>query len=226
LSKQKLAPENGGSQSLLKADQTEKLIQHLSEITDVHTHQIVAYVLSVYAIQYSLSGMNKWLHQQGFSYKQPKGVPHKFNAEKQAEFIREYEALKASLACDEPLLFIDAVPPTQATKVTSGWIKTGVDKVIETTGSRTRLNIIRAIRLGFLSEGIPHQYKTVNGESIIDFFEKIKAQYASSHCINIVLDGAAIKKMIYLMSKFLSRCKILIIPCVFIHDLPESFYRI
>ncbi|CAB9544614.1 Mobile element protein [Bathymodiolus brooksi thiotrophic gill symbiont] len=188
--KQKLAPENGGSQSLLKADQTEKLIQHLSEITDVHTHQIVAYVLSVYAIQYSLSGMNKWLHQQGFSYKQPKGVPHKFNAEKQAEFIREYEALKASLACDEPLLFIDAVPPTQATKVTSGWIKTGVDKVIETTGSRTRLNIIGAIRLGFLSEAIPHQYKTVNGESIIDFFEKIKAQYASSHCINIVLDGA------------------------------------
>jgi transposase len=64
------------------------------------------------------------------------------------------------------------------------------DKVIETTGSRTRLNIIGAIRLGFLSEGIPHQYKTVNGESIIDFFEKIKAQYASSHCINIVLDGA------------------------------------
>jgi hypothetical protein len=29
--KQKLAPENGGSQSLLKADQTEKLIQHLSK---------------------------------------------------------------------------------------------------------------------------------------------------------------------------------------------------
>jgi transposase len=56
------------------------MLPYLSEITDVHTHQIVAYVLSVYAIQYSLSGMNKWLHQQGFSYKQPKGVPHKFNA--------------------------------------------------------------------------------------------------------------------------------------------------
>jgi transposase len=49
------------------------MLPYLSEITDVHTHQIVAYVLSVYAIQYSLSGMNKWLHQQGFSYKQPKG---------------------------------------------------------------------------------------------------------------------------------------------------------
>jgi len=36
---------------------------------------------------------------------------------------------------DEPLLFIDTVHPTQATKVTSGWIKTGVDKPVETTGS-------------------------------------------------------------------------------------------
>jgi hypothetical protein len=42
--------------------------------------------------------------------------------------------------------------------------------------STVRWYIIRAIRLGFLSEAVPHQYKTVNGESIIDFFEKIKAQ--------------------------------------------------
>jgi len=31
------------------------------------------------AIQYSISGMNKWPHQHGFSYKQAKDVPHKFN---------------------------------------------------------------------------------------------------------------------------------------------------
>ena len=105
--------------------------------------------------------------------------------------MREYEALKASLAEDEPLLFIDAVHPTQATKVTSGWIKTGVDKPIETTGSRTRLNIVGAIRLGFLSEAITHQYKTVNGESMIDFFDKIKKHYASSPCIHIVLMGVS-----------------------------------
>jgi len=200
-SKQKLAPENGGSQSHLKTDQTEKLIQHLSEVTYVHTHQIVAHVLSTFAIQYSISGMNKWLHQHGFSYKHPKGVPHKFDAEKQAQFIREYEALKASLACDEALLFIDTTHPTQATKVTSGWIKIGVDKVIETTGSRTRLNIIGTIRLGFLSETVSQQYKTVNGESIIDFFDHIKAQYSSSHCIHIVLDGAGYHRSAVVVEK-------------------------
>ncbi len=93
-------------------------------------------------------------------------VPHKFDADKQAEFIRYYESLKASLSNDEPLLFMDAVHPTQATKITAGWIKKGTDKPIETTGSRTRLNIIGPIKLGALSKTITHQYKTVNGESI------------------------------------------------------------
>ena len=31
-----------------------------------------------------MSGFNKWLHQHNFSYKKPKGVPHKFDEEKQA----------------------------------------------------------------------------------------------------------------------------------------------
>ena len=44
--------------------------------------------------------------------------------------------------------------PTQATKVSYGWIQTGVDKTIETTGSRTRLNIVGAVRLGHLSDTI------------------------------------------------------------------------
>ena len=65
--------------------------------------------------------MNKRLHQYGFSYKQPKGAPNKFDEEKQADFIEQYEALKASVAIDEPILFMDAVHPTQATKVTCGW---------------------------------------------------------------------------------------------------------
>lgn len=45
------------------------------------------------------------------------------------EFIDKHEVLKTSIAIDEPILFMDAVHPTQATKVTCGWIKTGVDKL-------------------------------------------------------------------------------------------------
>jgi len=198
---QKLKPENGGSQSYLSSEKTGELTDHLLGITYVHVHQIVAYVVKTYSIQYSVSGMTQWLHQNGFSYKQPKGVPHKFNPEKQAQFIHDYEKLKAELTEDEPLLFIDAVHPTQATKITSGWIKTGTDKPIETTGSRTRLNIIGAIRLGHLSEAVTDQYKTINSESIMDFFEQIKRSYASSSCINIVLDGAGYHRSAQVVNK-------------------------
>ena len=44
LQSEKLTPENGGSQSKLDASQTMALIEHLSENTYFHTHQIVEYV--------------------------------------------------------------------------------------------------------------------------------------------------------------------------------------
>jgi hypothetical protein len=42
-----------------------------------------------------VAGMHKWLHKNGFSYKKPKGVPHKFDAAKQQCFVEQYKELKA-----------------------------------------------------------------------------------------------------------------------------------
>ena len=190
LNSKKLKPENGGSKSQLSMEQTQQLVEHLTQMTYFHTYQICSYIKHTYDIVYSVPGLNKWLHRNGFSYKQPKGVPHKFDTEKQEAFIEEYDEVKAALTCDDVLLFMDAVHPTQATKVSCGWIQTGVDKIIETTGSRTRLNIVGALRLGHLSETITSQYKTVNGDSIMDFFEQVKAFYADKKRIHLVLDGA------------------------------------
>jgi len=188
---QKLTLENGGSQSYLSAEQTDSLIQQLCDKTYLHQHEIIDYIKKTFDVSYTIAGLNKWLHQHKFSYKQPKAVPHKFDVEKQAQFIAEYETLKSTLNEDEPLLFMDAVHPTQATKITSGWIRTGQDKTIKTTGSRTRLNIVGAIRLNHLSEAITQRYeKTVNGDSIVDFLSKVRAAYPSSGMIHLVLDGA------------------------------------
>jgi len=49
--------------------------------------------------------------------KKPKGFPYKANPELQKEFIVEYEKLKEEVGVDEPILFMDAVHPTQATKL-------------------------------------------------------------------------------------------------------------
>lgn len=40
----KLNPENGGSQGYLNEKQTQQLIDHLCDVTYLHTHQIVAYI--------------------------------------------------------------------------------------------------------------------------------------------------------------------------------------
>lgn len=73
------------------------------------------------------SGMNKWLHRNGFTYKKTVRRPHKFSEEKQRQFIEYYKELKTTVG-DEPILFIDGVHPTQATKISYGWIRKGQKK--------------------------------------------------------------------------------------------------
>ena len=76
--------------------------------------------------------MHKWLHRNGFSYKKPKGLPYKSDSELQKKFVAEYELLKEKVGVHEPILFIDSVHPTQATKLSYGWIRAGQTKHIGT----------------------------------------------------------------------------------------------
>jgi transposase len=117
LDKDKLKPINGGSDSYLNDEKKQRLIQHLCNVTYLHQHQIITDIKITFDIEYSIPGINKWLHRNRFSYIKSKGVPHKFDEEKQANFIESYSALKAALTYQQPLLFIDAAYPTQATKI-------------------------------------------------------------------------------------------------------------
>jgi transposase len=162
----KLKNESGGSDSKLDESQTEELIAHLEAHTYHHVHEIILFINDKWGVRFSIPGMNKWLHRHDFSYKKPKGFPHKANPKLQEEFITEYEKLKSEVGVEEPILFMDAVHPTQATKLSYGWIRTGQTKHVETTGSRTRLNIVGAIQLGNIAETMTAQYETINGEPI------------------------------------------------------------
>jgi transposase len=186
----KLSNQSGGSASHLSDEQTEELIAHLEENTYAHNHQIVLYIKERFGATYTVSGLHKWLHRNGFSYKKPKGLPHKADAVLQQQFIEEYNQLKQEVGDSEPILFMDSVHPTQATKLAYGWIRTGKTKHVGTTASRTRLNIIGAIELGHISEAITAQHETINAESIMDFMAKIRAQYRSKNTVHLILDQA------------------------------------
>jgi transposase len=196
----KLKNESGGSDSKLDESQTEELIAHLEAHTYHHVHEIILFIKDKWDISFSIPGMNKWLHRHAFSYKKPKGFPHKANPKLQEEFITQYEKLKEEVGVDEPILFIDAVHPTQATKLSYGWIRTGQTKHVETTGSRTRLNIVGAIQLGNIAEAITAQYETINGESIIDFMTKLRGQYGSK-TVHLILDRSGYHRSMLVAEK-------------------------
>lgn len=186
-SSQKLKPLNGGSRSHLSKEQTAHLIQHLEDKTYVQVLSICEFVKTQFLVKFTVSGMTKWLHHNGFSYKMPKTTPFKADPVKQAEFIRKYENLMNSTLDNEPVLFIDSVHPTMATKISYGWIKTGSDKLIASISSRTRVNLTGFINLESM-EVLTHNYETINGQTTIDFLKKIETQYPKAFEIHVILD--------------------------------------
>lgn len=184
---QKLKPINGGSRSDLNKEQTAQLVQHLEANTYIKVVSICEFVKNQFCVQFTVSGMTKWLHRNKFSYKLLKAVPCKADPEKQAEFIRSYENLMNSTLDNEPILFIDSVHPTMATKFSHGWIRTGVNKLISTTASRTRVNLTGAINLENM-EVLAKDYETINGQTTIHFLRMIEVQYPQAFAIHIILD--------------------------------------
>ena len=188
LLQEKLKPSSGGSSSKLNEQQTIEILSHLEQNTYPSTKEIIQYVQDTYGVSYTQQGMHDWLIKHKFSYKKPKGVPAKFNKLRQEAFIREYEELKANLDTSEVVLFIDSVHPTQATKITSGWIRKGVEKMIATVASRSRINLTGAIDLNTMSI-ITREYETINGSATVDFLKAIEAAHPASTKIHIIADG-------------------------------------
>ena len=186
----KLTIESGGSTSLLNKIQTEELAIHLESNTYQSTAEIIAYVKDKYGIAYSIPGMNKWLHRNSFSYKKPKGYPYKASQEQQEQFINTYEKLKNTIDPDDSIMFMDSCHPSMATKITHGWIKKGQSKAIETTVSRTRINLIGALDLAKISEPVVGSYTTVDGESIVDFLHQLRKYSGVVGTIHLILDRA------------------------------------
>ncbi len=92
---------------------------------------------------------------------------------------------------DEPVLFIDAVHPTQATKLSDGWIRKGERKTVKTTGSRTRINAVGALNLNALSHPVICEYQTINEYNISLFFNEIRKVYPDyNQPLHIILDVA------------------------------------
>ncbi len=183
----KLKPLNGGSKSSLSKEQSGLLVQHLEATMYTQVSKICAFIKSQFLVHFTRSGLTKWLHRNGFSYKMPKLTPSKADPIQQKTFIREYENLMNTMITNDPVVFIDSVHPTMATKISHGWIRTGVDKLIASTSSRTRVNITGAINLETM-EVLTQDYETINGKTTVSFLKKLESHYPKAFEIHVFLD--------------------------------------
>lgn len=183
----KLSNACKGYAGLLDRKETLELVAVLQECTFTRAVDVCAHVKRTYGKKYSVAGMTEWLHRNGFSYKKPTGFPAKINLEDQEQFAERYYELRDSLPADEPLEFCDAVHPTMATKLSYGWIKTGLRKMIKTTASRTRINILGSINLKTMKLTTT-SHETINSSAMIILFDKLKEKYPDAPKIHLVLD--------------------------------------
>lgn len=193
LKKNKLKPENGGSEGKLTPTQKDELLLHLEATTYAKAKDIAAYIKATYGISYSSQGITDWLHAHGFSYKKPVGRPLKADPVAQAAFIKAYEEFTRHTPDEEPIIFIDAVHPTMATKIAYGWIKKGAEKPIFTTASRSRVNVVGALNLETMDVDV-RAYSTVNSSSISQYFGVLRGLYSKAPLIHVICDGAAYHK--------------------------------
>lgn len=185
----KLAPENGGSVSHLSEAQRQELLSHLSDKVYLHVKDICAYVKSTYEIEYTTSGMTKWLKANGFRYKKPHGVPAKADAQKQAEFRKKYDELKASMGEKDVLYFADSVHPQHQTQLAYGWIAKGKRKAMKMTACQKRIHLIGGINLS--GHKIEYrQVNKVNGDSIIEFLNQLIEANKEASTIHLIWDNA------------------------------------
>ena len=185
----KLKPENGGSKQRLSLAQESKLVNHLESHVYLHVKEIIFYVQHRWGIEYTVSGMTKWLKRKGFSYKKPSLVPGKANAEKQHQWIEEYQKLKASLPKNEAICFTDGVHPTHNVQLAYGWIKKGQSKEIASNTGRSRLNLAGAIDIKTYKI-ILQEDKTLNAEATVRFFQQIEQAYPDKSKIHVFCDNA------------------------------------
>ena len=187
---QKLKPQNGGSQSQLNEQQSTSLIGHLEERTYLKVSEICAYVEVTHHVKFTVSSMTKWLKRNGFSYKKPKATPAKADPVLQAEFIKQYQQLLNATPEDEPIEFADSVHPTMATKVTYGWIRKGKehDKIIATTASRIRMNLMGSINLETMEVTV-NEYETVDSQTMEAHFKQLREKYPKAPKIHLIVDN-------------------------------------
>ena len=179
-----------GRSSYLSQEERQKLVLELDSKVYLTTKAIISYLKKEFGVVYTVGGMTSLLHQLGFSYKKPKGVPGKAKAEEQKAFVRKYNRLKKK---EGLIYFADSTHPMLNPVLSSGWIRKGRNFDIKTNSGRERVNINGAIEMNTLNV-VSRSCKRVNGSTMCDLLRAVRMKHPRERRLYMILDNAGYNK--------------------------------
>jgi transposase len=183
-----LADNFTGGLSYLTKNQQEALIKHLDSTVYLTAKEICAYVLKRFKVDFTSKGMTNLLHNLGFRYKKPKHVPGKANIKAQLEFIEAYKKLKKKKKQDDKIYFMDGVHPLHNSQPAYGWIRKGVDMVLQSNTGRERLNLNGAYNIEDHT-AVVIESDSINAQSTVILLEEMMRKQPLG-LLYIILDNA------------------------------------
>jgi transposase len=163
--------------------------QYVEEQLITDSKLIRIFIEDSFGKNYSKSGVIDLLHRLGFSYKQTTLIPSKMDPEQQKAFKTAYEEFANNLKEDEAIVFMDGMHPYHNPGISKAWIKIGQQKEILSNSGRSRCNLNGAYN-PLTQEVLVRNYKTINTETVIEFFKELEFFYANKAEIYAIVDNA------------------------------------
>ena len=186
--KELLSDNYTGRRSYLSEKQLKELSLELGSKIYPATRAVALYVKERFGAVYTVNGMAALLHRLGFSYKKPKGVPGKADAEKQKAFVEKYKRIKKKK--DSLIYFADSAHPQLNPALASGWIRKGSEFKVKTNSGRERVNINGAIEINSL-DVVSRSCERVNKDSMKELLRAVRAKHPKrDKKLYLVLDNA------------------------------------
>jgi transposase len=178
-----------GSEPKLDDAQQAALDSYLQGRIVMTVAEVVAYVRKTFRVRYSIAGMTGLLHRMGFSYRKPKSVGNKADAEAQEAFVKKYRALKNRKKPGDPIYFTDGVHPQHNSKPAYGWIKKGTAPILPSNTGRQRLNLNGAVNIETF-QAVVRDDETLNADSTVALLKMLEQKHPLASRIYVIVDNA------------------------------------
>lgn len=178
-----------GAKRTLSAEQEGALVAALGERLFPTSSAVHAYIRARFGIEFSRSGLIKYLGRLGFEYRKPKAMPAQANVAAQEAFIAAYEQLLNDLGADEVVYFADAVHPEYQSRPAYGWVRKGDKVAVRRTTGRKRINLHGALCLEDFDCQIV-EGDTISAETTQRLLKRLASRHPDKRWIHVFLDNA------------------------------------